>query len=234
MLPSLNTPYIFAAIFYVQPLIMPLHCCIQVSNLNFCYKNKQSLTLHDFSLTALLHCKNADEQWWFTCVYGPQGDAEKTQFLDHLRHTRRGCAGPWLLCGDFNLIYKAEDKNNMILNRRLMGRFRIFLDDVEVHELHLYGRRFTWSNGRDNPTLERLDRVFASDEWLLSLPNHTLTALASECSDHAPLRLSTVAATHTFKRFHFESIWPKFDRFLQTISEAWVCPWTNADIFQGA
>ena len=112
-----------------------------------------------------------------------------------------------------------------------MGRFRRFIDDVKVQELHLNGRRFTWSNERDNPTLERLDRVFASDDWLLAFPNHTLTALATECSEHAPLRLTTVAATHTFKRFHFESIWPKFDGFLQTVEEAWVCPWSDADVF---
>ena len=105
-----------------------------------------------------------------------------------------------------------------------MGRFRRFIDDVDIQELHLNGRRFTWSNERANPTLEKLDRVFATDDWLLSLPNHTLTALASECSDHAPLRLSTVAAMHTFKRFHFESIWPKFEGFLQTWRKPGLAP----------
>jgi hypothetical protein len=37
---------------------------------------------------------------------------------------------------------------------------------------------------------------------------------------------------HTFKRFHFESIWPKFEGFLQTVEEAWTCPWSNVDIFR--
>ncbi|PUZ55060.1 hypothetical protein GQ55_5G181700 [Panicum hallii var. hallii] len=32
---------------------------------------------HSSSLTAKLHCNNADEQWWFTCVYGPQGENDK-------------------------------------------------------------------------------------------------------------------------------------------------------------
>jgi len=102
--------------------------------------------LHDTSLTALIHYKNLDAQWLFTAVYGPQGECEKLQFLEHLRQIRGGCSGSWLLCGDFNLIYKAEDKNNAILNRRMRGRFRRFIDDVDIQELHLNGRRFTWSN----------------------------------------------------------------------------------------
>ncbi|WVZ55719.1 hypothetical protein U9M48_006344 [Paspalum notatum var. saurae] len=46
--------------------------------------------------------------WWLTGVYGPQDDDSK-----------------------------AEDKNNNNLNRALMGRFRRFLDAVEVKELAL-------------------------------------------------------------------------------------------------
>jgi hypothetical protein len=137
-----------------------------------------------------------------------------------------------LLCGDFNLIYKAEDKNNAILNRRMMGRFRRFIDDNQLQELHLNGPSFTWSRERDNPTLERLDRVFATEDWLLAFPNHELNALSSECSDHAPLKMTTVNTLHTFKRFHFENIWPKFEGFLQVVEEAWVCPWPDADAFR--
>jgi hypothetical protein len=53
----------------------------------------------------------------------------------------------WLLLGDFNLIYKEEDKNNNWLNRRLMLRFRRALNHIDVKEVNLTGRRYTWSNG---------------------------------------------------------------------------------------
>ena len=54
-------------------------------------------------------------------------------------------------------------------------------------------------------------------------PNHVLSALASECSDHAPRCLSTATPLHCFKRFHFENIWPKFDGFMQVVEEVWTC-----------
>ena len=94
----------------------------------------------------------------------PQSDINKIAFLDELHAIRDGCSGPLLLCGDFNMIYKAEYKSNSILNRRMMGLFCRFIDNTELQELHLNGRRFTRSNERDNPMLRRLDRVFASED----------------------------------------------------------------------
>ena len=62
--------------------------------------------------------------WWFTSVYGPQADVEKVAFLQELRDVRALCSGPWIMAGDFNLIYQAEDKNNTNLDRAMMGRFQ--------------------------------------------------------------------------------------------------------------
>lgn len=89
--------------------------------------------------------------WWFTGVYDPQHDAEKVAFLEELREVRSLCTGPWLLTGDFNMIYSSEDKNNENLNRAMMGRFWRFVNDFELKEIPLLGRRYTWSNEREHP-----------------------------------------------------------------------------------
>lgn len=39
------------------------------------------------------------------------------------------------------------------------------MDDLELKDIHLHGRRYTWSNERENPTLVKLDRVLASVDW---------------------------------------------------------------------
>lgn len=125
--------------------------------------------------------------WWLTVVYGPTQDAAKVQFLSELRRFRDGAQGPWLLCGDFNMIYRAQDKNNDRLDRRSMRRFRNFLHSLLLEEIPLSGRQFSWSSERDNPTLELLDRVFACSDWFAAFPNHALKPLSSDCSDHCPL-----------------------------------------------
>lgn len=58
--------------------------------------------------------------------YGPQEDEEKMMFLQELRNIHSLCNGPWLVAGDFNLIYQAANKNNANLDRAMMGRFRRF------------------------------------------------------------------------------------------------------------
>jgi hypothetical protein len=122
--------------------------------------------------------------------------------------------------GDFNLIYRDEDKNKAVSNRRMMGRFRRALDDLQLKELHLHGRLYTWSNECDDPILERIDRVFSTHDWEDLFPDHMLNGLSSNCSDHSPLLLRTSSAFNIHKRFHFENCWPKFEGYLDTVQAA--------------
>jgi hypothetical protein len=65
----------------------------------------------------------------------------------------------WLIVGDFNMIYKEQKKNNGRLNRRLMSRFRRTLNYLEVKEVELVGKQYTWSNNQVVPTLSRIDSI---------------------------------------------------------------------------
>lgn len=99
--------------------------------------------VHDTnSLSDLVHNKDGTN-WWITAVYGPQGDELKTAFLEELRARRLVCQGPWMVLGDFNMILHASEKNNVNLNRRMMQRFRGFVDSHELKELYMHGRIFT-------------------------------------------------------------------------------------------
>lgn len=140
--------------------------------------------------------------------------------------------GPWLLCGDFNMIYRAADKSNDRLDRRTMDRFHRFIAAAALEELHLNGRRFTWSNERGTPTLERLDRALASLDWLDLYPNHHMRALSTDFPDHAPLLLCTDAVPWACKRFRFESFWSKLPGFLNVVATAWQLTPPNADAFR--
>jgi hypothetical protein len=169
--------------------------------------------------------------WWLTSVYGPQQDAKKVLFLDALRSLCPTRDEPWLLRGDFNLIYKASDKSNSRVNRRLMEKFHQFLKDMELSELDLHGHLYTWSNKQDHPTLSKIDRAFACLAWCDTYPHHHLRAGSSSGSNHTPLLHKNANGT-TKKRFYFESIWPRFPRYLDVVAAAWQCPVQNADAFR--
>jgi hypothetical protein len=68
----------------------------------------------------------------------------------------------WLILGDFNLIYLDADKNNDKVNRRMMLRFRRALNHLEVKEIQLVDRKYTWSNSQQLPTMSRIDRAFCT------------------------------------------------------------------------
>jgi exonuclease III len=135
-------------------------------------------------------------------VYGPTQDAEKEGFLQEIREVQSGVGGPWMINGNFNMIYQATDKSNDRLHRRQMGRFRRLLSDLELKQLHLHGRLFTWSNERTHPTLERIDHIFISLDWEDLYPNSFLQSMYSACSDHAPLLLQSNTLLQAKKRFH--------------------------------
>jgi hypothetical protein len=59
----------------------------------------------------------------------------KTPFLKELKGLKHSVKPKWHIMGDFNMIYKEQDKTNGRLNRRLMSRFRRALNYMEVKEL---------------------------------------------------------------------------------------------------
>jgi hypothetical protein len=115
-----------------------------------------------FSVSIRVKHASSNQAWWLTSAYGPSSDGDKPAFLAELHDLEHVRSGHWLLWGDFNIIYREEDKNNDRINRRLMGQFCRLLNEAALKEVHLNGHLFTWSNERAHPTLERIDRPFIS------------------------------------------------------------------------
>jgi exonuclease III len=133
--------------------------------------------------------------------------------MQELRDIIAQWLAPWMMVGDFNLICRAEDKNNSNYNQALSGRFWRVIDDLALKEVPLQGRKFTWSNQQASPTLVRLDMVLVIVEWEEMYPNVLLQSAASNDSDHCPLLLSLWNNKASKSRFHFEAFWSKLDGF---------------------
>lgn len=116
-----------------------------------------------YTLTALVKPLEG-AKWWLTGAYGRQSDGDKIEFLQELVDVRDLHAGPWAVAGDFNLLENPKDKSNAAVNRRMIARFRSKINMLELKELYLLGRKFTWSNERQRPTLEKIDHVFVSND----------------------------------------------------------------------
>jgi hypothetical protein len=99
----------------------------------------------------------------------------------------------------------------------MMGRFQRLINDPVLKELHLHGRKYTWSNQQESPTPVPLDRVLYSIDWEDIFPNCLLQSTASDDSDHCPLLLGLHDNLRGRRRFHFESFWPKLEGFHEAV-----------------
>jgi hypothetical protein len=108
-------------------------------------------------------------------------------------------------------------KNNDRFEGRWPFLFNVVIDRLDLREIDMFDRKFTWANSRTVPTYERLDRVLVSIEWEQNYPLATMEALNREISDHAPLLLITGEKAKPKKQppFMFELGWLLKDGFFR-------------------
>jgi hypothetical protein len=101
--------------------------------------------------------------------------------------------------------------------------FNVFIDILDLREIEMSGRRFTWANSHRVPTYERLDRVLISTEWEQQYPLATVEALNTEIFDHTPLllRLGEKAIAKKSALFKFELGWLLKEGFFDVVSKVW-------------
>jgi hypothetical protein len=158
-------------------------------------------------------------------VYGPRDNMDKRLFLKELRELKDLAKPAWLILGDFNLIYMDQDKSNGRLNRRMMSHFRRTLNHLEVKEIHLRGRWFTWSNEQSAPTMSHIDRAFSSIAWEDLHPYPVISPMSSSTSDHCPLKIHSQECPPP--TFRFEAHWPFMPGFSDCVHQAWTKPIMN-------
>lgn len=181
------------------------------------YNIRQTL-LANRTVTVKLESTLAPVTWWLTVVYGPQGDNEKLAFLQEIKGLKSAVGDRWLLIGDFNMILQPEDKSSDNLNHRVMGAFREAIDTLQMKEIKLLGKKYTWTNNR---THTRIDRAFCTTDWEAMLPSCELQADTSASSNHCALLLVGDVHRTVYRGFKFESFWPQIPGFMEVVSNAW-------------
>jgi hypothetical protein len=133
-----------------------------------------------FSTMVVLQSTTSNLRFALTNVYGPADHARTDLFLADLLDVAANVAVPWMLIGDFNITRCPADKNTASINSSIASRFSQTIDTLELIELRLLDRLFTWTNKWAEPTLARLDRAFISTVSYLGPPSY-LRPYASHC-----------------------------------------------------
>jgi hypothetical protein len=130
---------------------------------------------------------------------------------------------PFLIGGDFNIMRKLEDKSSGDFDTKWPSLFNAVIESLDLREIVMTGRQYTWVGAGDNPTYEKLDRVLSSTEWEINFPLAKVEARDRNISDHTPLVVSTSASTHQSgsRPFRFERGWLLKEGFYDMVANIW-------------
>lgn len=97
--------------------------------------------------------------------------------------------------------------------------------NLQLQDIPFTGPRFTWSNNRENEGLimERLDRGYATEEWLNEFPKTFIRNLPITHSDHGPIFLQTQIDSKTTRRpYQIENWCLNYEEVKLLIYDIWV------------
>jgi hypothetical protein len=113
--------------------------------------------------------------------------------------------------GDFNMVCRRGERrgiNDVATSSQLleMSLFNNFISEVELEDINVLGRRFTWyhANGR---SMSRIDRVLISKEWVQAWGENALWVLPRDVLDHCPLVLKNGGWDWGPRLFRFNNFW---------------------------
>jgi hypothetical protein len=92
-------------------------------------------------------------KWVLVAVYGAAQDEQKPDFLAELVRICEDEPLPLLVGEDFNIVRRKEEKNNNNFNARRPFIFNAIIESLNLREIALSGRQYTWANRREESYL---------------------------------------------------------------------------------
>lgn len=160
----------------------------------------------------------------FPCIilnlYAPNDSLDRRIIWNEILGLKSRFPIPWCLGGDFNEILEINERLGCIRMERGMHDFHNFINLMEVQDIPMLGRQFTWTNFQDNPIHSRLDKFFLSQEWLSQF-NLLQWGLPRSISDHCPILLTNNSVDWGPKPFKFINAWLSHPQCLKIIKDSW-------------
>ena len=160
-----------------------------------------------------------------TFVYGHPELAWREEVWQQLSSIKAFSHVSWFCIGDFNQILSRDEKFSFTQGR-ISGAslFQKVISDRQFCDLAASGQQYTWMNNREDNEfiMERLDRAFATVEWVNMYPCYSLRNLPIIRSDHGPIILDFEFLTPFRRRpFRFEHMWTTHPSCESMIRQAW-------------
>ena len=177
----------------------------------------------DYYVKFTLHNKCDGFKWVLYAVYGPAQQEHKESFLIELANSCSRETLPYVIGGDFNIMRRPEDKSTDNFDFKWPNIFNQVIEVLDLKEIEMSGRQFTWASYGDNPIFEKLDRVLVTTEWEEKFSISSVQSRDRGIFDHTPIVLNTGASAHMNNQpqFKFERGWFLRDGFFDMVANIW-------------
>ncbi|GJT27403.1 putative reverse transcriptase domain-containing protein [Tanacetum coccineum] len=146
--------------------------------------------------------------------------SEKTYIWNRLLDFITNHEGQYLIFGNFNEVRDESKRYDTEFVRNQAYIFNSFIDDADLFDIPLGGRKFTWMN-KAGTKMSKLDLFFISYSLIDSFPDYEVSALPRGWSDHTPLLIHHEKVDFgpvPFKIFHS---WLQRDGFSDCVVNAY-------------
>ncbi|XP_016185867.1 uncharacterized protein LOC107627547 [Arachis ipaensis] len=149
---------------------------------------------------------------------GPHVRSEKIALWEELSYIAGLCQVPFCFLGDFNEIIHLEERKDATSLSASAEDFRAWINDMELVDLPLNDRRYTWFRGS---SCSRIDRTLVTLGWLEMYPGTRLRGGPSGLSDHCPLIMEESRKFDGPRPFRSLDSWFTHEGFLRMVKDEW-------------
>ncbi|XP_028082885.1 uncharacterized protein LOC114284188 [Camellia sinensis] len=153
-------------------------------------------------------------------VYGPNEVAKRREVWECLIRLKSIFLGLWCLGGDFNEIRTISERIGCFRRYRGMRDFNYMIAQLELMDMPMLGRKFTWCNSQDREKWSRLDRFLLNHDWVQTF-NFKLWGLPRLLFDHCPIILMEDGRDWGPRPFRFINAWLLHLNFLPFVKQTW-------------
>jgi hypothetical protein len=187
-------------------------------------------------INGVVHAIKEHFKWHHTFVYGANKPLDRRPLWQNLSSMKLNvAANPWIICGDFNVVRKLDEKWGSVSLNLYEKEFDDFLNNLEVTDLNSSGCFFTWNNKSEGSGFiaRKLDRVLVNEDWLCNFGKTIVDFPPCGVSDHSPAFIS-VGTLVSFgpKPFKFFNYWLEHDSFMDWLADSWGQGFPGVPMFQ--
>ncbi|XP_028074483.1 uncharacterized protein LOC114276846 [Camellia sinensis] len=153
-------------------------------------------------------------------IYAPNEVLGRRQLWKSLVGIHHHFPNPWCVGGDFNEIRFMGERKGCLSRDRGMKDFNELVEKLELTDMPLLGRQYTWFNAMDGNRWRRIDRFLLDVKWLEKF-SFKHWGLPTSISDHCPILIQEDGRDWGPKPFKFINAWLSHPSFISEVKKRW-------------